>query len=271
MRNIYNGEQIQTEDGLEGVLFRPEATEPAGSVIILHERYGLSQHTIDLAHKLSFSGLVAYAPNLFAGREGMDAESVRSGAKRIYLTDTECYAMIARSIDFLKAQSYVDERKLTVMGVCQSGRYPLVAGSRRGDLAALVVFYGAASDKEWYVSEYNEEPMEEMIARVKVPSFHVFGEKDHIISLEHVRRYRNAFEAANKSYRMKLFKAVPHGFLNDTMPGRYRAEETRESWQMLIDFLHEVYADCWPENETRWQFDSCFGDDYDFTKNVRLE
>ena len=39
---------------------------------------------------------------------------------------------------------------------------------------------------------------------------------------------------------------MPHGWLNDTMPGRYRQAEAEAAWAMMIDFLNRVYAGAYP-------------------------
>ncbi len=92
------------------------------------------------------------------------------------------------------------------------------------------------------------------------------------ISLEDVRRVRDALESGRRSYRMKLFAGMPHGWLNDTMPGRYRAKEAKEAWVLLTRFLADVFSGAWPgEDRVRWEFESATSVDYDFSKNTRLE
>jgi len=158
------------------------------------------------------------------------------------------------------------------MGVCQSGRYPIVIGSRRRDLAAFVVFYGGSQQRDWKVSDLQPQPMQEMMRSLSAPVLFVYGERDHTISLADIRRTRDALEEGRCSYRMKVFAGVPHGWLNDTMPGRYRAKEANEAWSMLLAFLADVFSGSWPgAGQVRWEFESAISADYDFSKNVRLE
>ena len=63
---------------------------------------------------------------------------------------------------------------------------------------------------------------------------------------------------------------MPHGFLNDTMPGRYRPTEAAQAWHMLLAFLAEVAAGQW-NGPVRWEFEGTSSVNYDFSKNVRLE
>src|SRR5712664_510334 len=224
----------------EGFLYLPRNESPAGAVVILHERYGLVKHTLDLAQRLARDGYVALAPNLFSRWKG-DEEALRSGKERVVLPDLEVAAVIDAALDFLKVHPRVSSARTALTGVCQSGRYPVVVGSRRRDLAALVVLYGGSQQRDWQISDLQPQPMQQMMRRLAAPALFVFGERDHTISLADVRRTRDALEEGRCSYRMKVFRDMPHGWLNDTMPGRYRAKEAEEAWIMLLRFLADVF------------------------------
>ncbi len=255
--------KVQLGDGCEGELYTPREAAK-GAVVILHERYGLVQHTLDLAQRLATHGYVALAPDLFSRWDG-DREALRRGEVRVTLPDDEVGAVVDRAVDFVKTRA----EGAALMGVCQSGRYPIVVGSRRRDLAACVVFYGASQRHDWEPSALQPRPMGDMLRELQAPALFVYAERDHTISLDDVRRVRDTLEAARRSYHMKVFADMPHGFLNDTMPGRYRAGEAAQAWQMLLAFLAEVFAGQW-NGRVRWEFEGASSPDYDFTKNVRL-
>ena len=257
--------KVQLGEGCEGELYTPRGAAK-GAVAVLHERYGLVQHTLDLAQRLAHDGYVALAPNLFSRWQG-DPEALRQGTARVTLPDDEVAAVVDRAIDDVKARA----GRVALMGVCQSGRYPLVVGSRRSDLAACIVFYGGAQQRDWEASALQPRPMGEMLRELRAPALFVFGERDHTISLDNVRRVRDALEEARRSYRMKVFADMPHGFLNDTMPGRYRPQQAKEAWAFLLVFLREVLSGAWPGERVRWEFEGASSADYNFTKNVRLE
>src|SRR5712692_2236602 len=139
---------IEFAQGLNGHLFQPSGAAGTGAVVLLHERYGLVQHTIDLAEKMAGDGYVALAPDLFSRWQG-DRQALARGDIRVVLPDEEVASVVDAGIDFLKSQPRVRPDRIAVLGVCQSGRYPIVVGSRRRDLAAVVVFYGAAQDSDW--------------------------------------------------------------------------------------------------------------------------
>lgn len=256
--------KVDLGNGCSGEIYVPRAT-PAGAVVVLHERYGLVKHTLDLAQRFADDGYVALAPDLFSRWRG-DRAALQRGEVRVTLPDDEVAAVVDRAIDHVKSRA----KHVVLMGVCQSGRYPIVVGSRRGDLDACVVFYGASQKRDWDASDVQPRSMAEMLPKLSAPSLFVFAERDHTISLDNVRRVRDVLEAARRSYRMKVFAGMPHGFLNDTMPGRYRAKEAAQAWQVLLTFLKEVFSGQW-QGQVRWEFDGRSGVDYDFSKNERLE
>ena len=61
--------------------------------------------------------------------------------------------------------------------------------------------------------------MSELIAGTQCPVLGQFGEADHVMSVDSMLAWRNAFEQANKSYRIRVYPDAPHGWFNDTMPG----------------------------------------------------
>jgi carboxymethylenebutenolidase len=256
--------------GMHGELFElaPARTSSGAAVIILHERYGLVQHTLDLADRLARDGYTALAPDLFSRWVG-DREALRRGDVRVDLPDDEVAVGIDAGIEHLRRQG---QSQIVLMGVCQSGRYPIVVASRRPDIAACVVFYGAAQERDFEVSEIQPRPMAAMLAEVKAPSLFVFGERDHVISLDDVTRVRAALEQGRRSYRMRVFADTPHGWLNDTMPGRFRPREAELAWSLMLTFMDDVLGSRWPpDGRVSWDFTSDTSPAYDFSQNVRLE
>ena len=99
----------------------------------------------------------------------------------------------------------------------------------------------------------------------------MFGETDHLISLHDIRRFRDCLDRHGKSYSIHVYRDAPHGWLNDTMPGRYRKAQAEAAWTDQRAFLARVLA---PgiDRSTRMQryaVDSAL--DYDFGRNVRQE
>jgi len=260
---------VRYGNDVEGMLAVPQDAGKRPTVILLHERYGLVQHTLDLAARFARDGYVCLAPNLYSRFH--DQERLARGEIQVPLPDPQVLDDLNASIDYLRDVPEADLGRLAVMGVCLSGRWPLVVAAHRTDLAAAVVFYGACQPAGWEVNADQPESLETIISRVQCPVLGVFGEGDHVIPLEYVLRFRDELERGRKTYHMNLFANVPHGWLNDTMPGRYRREEAEETWRLLLAFLDRVGSGGYPADRVRWSFESDVALDYDPKRNVRLE
>src|SRR6202030_4451638 len=127
------------------------------------------------------------------------------------------------------------------MGVCQTGRLPRVVAASR-TIAAALVWYGAAQPREWAVNAKYPRALDEIIAAAECPVLGMFGETDHLISLDDVRRFRDCLERHRKTFSIHVYRDAPHGCLNDTMPGRYRRAQAEAAWVDQRAFLQEVLA-----------------------------
>ncbi len=261
---------IKFGGGISAVRALPKAKSKRPAVIILHERYGIDQHTKDLTAKLAQAGFVGLAPDLFHRFTG-DRKAVLRGEQRVDLTDDGALADLNAAIDYLKRLKEVDGAKIGITGVCQTGRQPVLVAANRDDLAGVVVLYGAIGGREWQGSELRPTPIEELVAKVSCPVLGVFGEADHLISVDDVARFRNCFEKYKKSCHIRIYRDAPHGWLNDSMPGRYRKEAASDAWKLMMAFLKKCFTAGWDKNRIFCTYESDYATTYDFSKNVRME
>src|SRR5688572_27157303 len=181
---------IKYGGGISAVRAFPKAKGARPAVIILHERYGIDRHTKDLTVKLAQAGFVGFAPDLFHRFTG-DSKAVLRGEQRVDLSDDGALEDLNGAVEYLKKLNNVDAARIGIIGVCQTGRQPVLLAARRNDLAGTVVLYGAIGGKEWLGNDLRPTPIEELISKVSCPLLGVFGEADHIISVDDVVRFRN--------------------------------------------------------------------------------
>jgi carboxymethylenebutenolidase len=248
----------------------PKAKGKRPGVIILHERYGIDQHTRDLTVKLAQAGFVGLAPDLFHRFDG-DCKAVLRGEERVDLTDDGALEDLSAAVDYLKRSPNADGTRIGIIGVCQTGRQPLLVAAKRDDIAGVVVLYGAIGGKEWLANDLRPTPVEDLIGQINCPVLGIFGEADHIISVDDVARFRNALEKSRTNYHIRIYRDAPHGWLNDTMTGRYRKEAAKDAWNLMMSFLKKCFANGWDSNRISWSFESDYSKQYDFSKNVRME
>jgi carboxymethylenebutenolidase len=258
---------IRCAGGLPAFLAMPADGGKVPAVILMHERYGLVQHACDLARRWARDGFVAIAPNFFYRHP--DQEALHRGDVGYPLGDDEAVEHLDAAFAILATLPQVDRERIVVKGVCQTGRHPLAFAARRR-IGAALVWYGAASEREWEASERFPKPLDDLIASIDCPVLGIFGEADHVISLADVRRFRDCLDRHDKSYVIKIYPGAPHGWLNDTMPGRYRREAAEAAWALQLAFLGRVLALDYDRSRRVQIYESEHAGDYDFKKNVRL-
>jgi carboxymethylenebutenolidase len=261
-------ENITCGNGMPAFLAYPTGGGSFPTVILMHERYGLVKHTRDQAMRCAHDGYAVLAPDFFFRHP--DPKTLNAGDSRYDITDPESVELTKAAIATLQAHKAADLSRIVVAGYCQTGRHPLVVAAEV-PISAAVVWYGAASKREWEVSKLQPRPLDDIIAALPCPVFAAFGEADHIISLDDVRRFRNALETHKKSYDIHVYKGAPHGWLNDTMPGRYRKREAEAGWAAQQKFLSNVFGGGYDPATIRSHFECDSSPSYDFSKNVRLE
>jgi carboxymethylenebutenolidase len=265
-----NPTMVKYGGGISAVRALPKAKGKRPAVIILHERYGIDQHTKDLTVKLAQAGFVGLAPDLFHRFAG-DRKAVLRGEQRVDLTDDGALEDLNGAVEYLKKLKEVDGARIGIIGVCQTGRQPVLLAAKRNDVAGAVVLYGAVGGREWQGNELRPTPIEELIAQANCPVLGLFGEADHIISLDDVLRFRNCLEKSKKNYHIRVYPSAPHGWLNDTMPGRYRKDAAKDAWSLMMSFLRQCFAGGWSKDKIVGKYESAYSANYDFSKNVRLE
>lgn len=230
---------IECANGMPGFLALPANRDKVPAVIVLHERYGFVQHPRDVAERFAHLGLVGLAINAFFKCDFQ--QSLADGTKRYHMTDPEMVEYLTSAIKTLGKTSRVDMGKIAVVGMCQTGRHPLVMAAESDAIAAAICWYGAGTDREFEVGPYFPKPLIDVLARVKCPVLGLFGEIDNHIPVANVRRIRDALEQNGKSFEIAIYENAPHGFLNSTMPKRYRHEQSERAWKVQMEFLKKVF------------------------------
>jgi carboxymethylenebutenolidase len=246
----------------------PDGAAKAPAVVVVHERYGLVRHTRELAERFARDGYVAIAPDLYFKHPDQDA--LHRGDANCDVSDPDAVIALAATIDALQTIPQADTARLAIMGICQTGRLPLVVAASR-PIAAALVWYGAAQPREWAVNAKYPRPLDEIVAAVDCPVLGMFGETDHLISIEDIRRLRDCLERHGKSYDIHVYRDAPHGWLNDTMPGRYRRAQAEAAWAHQLAFLGQVLAPGYDRRTRMQHYTADIAADYDFSRNVRHE
>jgi carboxymethylenebutenolidase len=106
---------------------------------------------------------------------------------------------------------------------------------------------------------------------ISCPLTAVFGELDNLIHRDNIVRMFTVLAQAKKSCDIRVYADAPHGFLNDTMPGRFRPGPAEAAWQQITSFLNSVFAGGWKKDRAIWRFEANSSVNYDFTQMKRWE
>jgi carboxymethylenebutenolidase len=259
-------ENLVLPNGANALLARPNRPGPYPTILALHEIYGIVQHSRDFAVRIAADGYLSLTPNLY-----FRLPELAMARHEAEFSDEQAAQDMSVAIEYLKRLDGADTSQLAVVGACATGRYPLIAAADHQDIAACVILYGAAFQRDW-------EPVDavsDYALRSKAPVLGVYGELDHHCSLERVQRVRAALEAANRSYHIKVFHNVRHAFLDDTAqplgrgPYPYPRPQGDDAWRLIITFLERVRNGGYPADRVQWIFDADYSVKYDFTKLQR--
>jgi carboxymethylenebutenolidase len=261
---------IKIDNRIDGYLGKPAGGGKRAAVIHLHERYGIVQHTTDLGEKFVDAGYVTIVPDLFSRFTG-DRGALAAGNERCDLDDEQVLADIDAVVEYLRGVPEVDMARIAISGVCQTGRQPILMAAKRDYIRAAVVLYGAVYDADWKSDPRRPEPIDQLIAQMSCPMVGIFGELDNLIPLSNILRMVDVLAKNRKSFDLRVYPDAPHGFLNDTMPGRFRPQPAHAAWDQITRFLEAVFAGKFNKDRALWRFESDSSLHYDFTKMKRWE
>jgi carboxymethylenebutenolidase len=253
--------------GMRVWVARPDTTEPRPAVIAMHERYGPVRHPKDLVEWLATDGFVGCLPDMHHRYEG-DRDLVTQSKESVTLKDAESLADLDEAMAFLRTQSYVIGDQIGVMGVCQSGREPMLYAANRDDVSAIAFIHGGIYPREFEPVPDRPASISDFIPKIGCPVLAMLGEEDALVPLENVARFRKEMERAGNSYHVRVLGGAPHGWLDTTQPHLYEAAQAASAWATLIAYWTSTLGGDWDRSRVIWRFDADTSPDYDFSKNT---
>ena len=253
-------QQMVTFDGeagkVQAYLARPEGQGPRPAVIVIHEIFGLVDHTKDVANRFAAQGYVAFAPHLFSRpglvelltpanieqamrfqmslpRERMaDRAFIQEEMAKLPAEKRETLQRVlpvynnlpmgpttqdlVKAGDFLNEQSFVQAGRVASVGFCFGGGMSINLACH-ARLAACVVYYGP-----------NPEPIE-LVKAITCPVLGLYGADDLRIN-QHLDQLVKAMVDGKKDFEMKIYPGAAHAFFNNTRPEVYREGPAKDSW-----------------------------------------
>ena len=227
----------QNGDSLSGYLARPLGGGPYGSVVVIHEVFGLVEHIREVARKIAAHGYVALAPDLHH-REGPGSPDDVAAAVRAAggVPDERCIGDVKGAVDYLRSLAY-SNGKVGVIGFCSGGRQTYLVACNIPSLNAAVDCYGGGvvTTPDQLTPRRPRAPID-MTSDLACPLLGLFGKEDGNPSPEHVARMDEELKKAGKTHEFRSYDNAGHGFFADYRPS-YQQEAAVDGWNRLFTWF----------------------------------
>jgi|SRR5579884_633586 len=217
---------------IKAFLATPRTTAKRGSVIVIHEIFGVTDHIKDVACRLAQAGFTALAPDLFT-REGPPPPMSGGFAPLMQfvgkIPDSQIMGDVQAAVHTLR-ERHDSNHKTGIVGFCYGGRISMLADAYVHDLNAAVAYYGRISGDK--TANQPTFPLD-MAAQMRAPLLGHFGAEDQSIPAADVDRLREALKAHHKTAELYVYENAGHAFNNDTRES-YRPEAAKLAWQRTL-------------------------------------
>jgi carboxymethylenebutenolidase len=216
--------------------------------VLVHDVWGLGDHTRDVAQRLAAEGFAVLALDLYRRRGEVEITDV--GAWLRSLSDPEAIADVRAAAAFLRAQPASAGRAVGVVGFCMGGTVALLAACAAPELAAAVPFYGLLSHEHGLL--YAERGLDsarkprqplDAVPDMACPGLFFFGDEDPYIPAADVEWLRQQLDGIDVASEVVCYPAAGHAFMNDARPDAYRPDAARDAWARMIAFLRRHLGD----------------------------
>ena len=199
---------------------RPHA-EPDAGIVLIQEWWGINNHIRDIAGRYANEGYLCVAPDLYRGRVAADSAEASALMNALPIEDgleTIRKAMAA-------AEETYGVKRFAINGYCMGGTFALRAACEIPELKAAAPFYG-------------DIPEEKILAKLKVPTLFIAGQRDGWINPAKVNQLREAAAKHNLPVEIVSYDA-DHAFFNDTRPEVYDAEAAADAWRRVLEHFRK--------------------------------
>lgn len=208
---------------VDAYLVRPAGAEGAlPAVLVVHENRGLNPYIEDVARRLGKAGFIALAPDGLTSVGGYPGNDDEGRELQSSVDPARLMNDFFAGFEYLSARE--DTTNVGAVGFCYGGGVVNALAVAYPELGAAVPFYG-------------RQPPAEDVAGIEAPLLIKLAGLDERINAGWPA-FRDALEAADKSYTVHIYPDVNHGFHNDTTP-RYDEAAAKLAEERTIAFFKE--------------------------------
>jgi carboxymethylenebutenolidase len=241
--------------------FSIEPTNAKGCVVVIHEVWGLVEHTKDVCKRIGKLGFATVAPNLYSGHSKLltpdNIQKAMEGVWELSLEERRDVVKVTQALD--KKQASGEVRKVVsiiydpafrdkllenslatverarskfdnvaTLGFCIGGGLSLKCATRTQALRSAMSFYG-------------QPPPTEDVPKISIPILAIYANYDEIIN-KSVPAFVGAMLDGGKDLTLKTYPQTKHGFFNDTRKEVYDRRSADGSWEITKWFLEKTFT-----------------------------
>ena len=237
MVDPYVATRIPKESQIEGTQYTPQGTGMFPSLVLLHDRWGLTSQMQTLAKQLACEGYIVLAPNLYGRQGGMiTANDEVAEALMARLDEQLALQDINACCEFLNTNipedTLLDNTKRNMHGVVgfgMGGGLAIQFAARRRRLRAAVSFYGQ-------LPPHRDEIIKGLYCQVLYHAVSLNGPS----SIEEATQFQQRAKEEGKKIEIQSYPDVPAGFCNSVKPESYRPDALQRAWSTTIEFLSGI-------------------------------
>lgn len=228
MKTKMAGEMIKyTSNGGQtpGYLALPAGTGQSPGVIVLQEWWGLVPHIKRVADRFADVGFVAFAPDLYHGRQTKSPDE--AGKLMMALNIEQAEKDLRGAVEYLTNHERVQGKGVGTVGFCMGGVLSLFAAASNPQVGACVIFYG--------IHPKVNPPLENL----RAPVLGLYAERDKSVPPESVRELESRLKGLGKDVEMHIYPDTDHAFFNDERPEVYNPEAAADAWRRATGFFRQ--------------------------------
>ena len=176
---------------------------------------------------------MAVVPDLFHrfSKEVMDGPRLdRLG----HLKDADIIADMNAAVDFLTANSAINDDRIGVTGFCMGGRIAWLMAASNQIFKCTVPFYGGNIMGNWGPGD---TPFS-MSNNINCPMLFHFGAEDGNPSVADRDTFDAELKRLGKDFEFHTYDGAGHAFMDHTNPDRYHEASAAAAWPRTIDFFN---------------------------------
>ena len=190
-------------------------------VIVIQEWWGLVPHIKDIADRFAAEGFTALAPDMYHGE--LTSEPDQAGKLLMSMNLETAGKDLSGAVDFL--QERTGNTKVGATGFCMGGGLALMLACLRPDaVAACAPFYGGMRPD----TPINWDNL------AAVVEGHYAASDRGTAAPEAITALGEELRAKGKDATFHVYSDTQHAFFNDTRPDVYNAEAAKISWERTL-------------------------------------